>query len=153
MVNTKSRRYSKKKPACRQTGIRVLLAKAGLDGHDRGIKIIAMVLRDAGMKVIYLGLRLTPEEIVNAALEEDVDVIGISLLSGAHNHIFPKILKLMKTSELKDRLLIGGGIIPKQDIALLKKKGVAEVFTPGTNTEEIVRFINEKTYSRAGKRQ
>jgi len=133
-VNIKSRRYSKKR-------IRVLLAKAGLDGHDRGIKIIAMALRDAGMEVIYLGLRQTPEEIVNAALEEDVDVIGISLLSGAHNQIFPKLLKLMKTNGLKDRLLIGGGIIPKQDIASLKKKGVAEVFTPGTRTGEIIKFI------------
>ena len=150
-MNIKSRRYSKKKPACRQTGIRVLLAKAGLDGHDRGIKIIAMALRDAGMEVIYLGLRQTPEEIVNAALEEDVDVIGISLLSGAHNQIFPKLLKLMKTSGLKDRLLIGGGIIPKQDIALLKKKGVAEVFTPGTNTEEIIEFINETIRSKRHK--
>ncbi|MBI5181857.1 MAG: cobalamin B12-binding domain-containing protein [Nitrospirae bacterium] len=130
----KSRRYSKKR-------IRILLAKAGLDGHDRGIKIIAMALRDAGMEVIYLGLRQTSEEIVNAALEEDVDVIGISLLSGAHNQIFPKLLKLMKGNGLKDRLLIGGGIIPKQDIERLKKKGVAEIFTPGASTEEIVRFI------------
>ena len=102
-----------------------------------------MALRDAGMEVIYLGLRQTSEEIVNAALEEDVDVIGISLLSGAHNQIFPRLLKVMKTSGLKGRLLIGGGIIPKQDIAFLKKKGVAEMFTPGTNTEEIVRFIKK----------
>lgn len=133
-MNIKNRQYSEKR-------IRILLAKAGLDGHDRGIKIIAMALRDAGMEVIYLGLRQTPEEIVNAALEEDVDVIGISLLSGAHNQIFPKLLRLMRVNGLKDRLLIGGGIIPKQDIALLKKKGVAEIFTPGANTEEIIRFI------------
>lgn len=145
-MNIKSRRYSKKR-------VRILLAKAGLDGHDRGIKIIAMALRDAGMEVIYLGLRQTPEEIVNAALEEDVDVIGISLLSGAHNQIFPKLLRLMKTSGLKDRLLIGGGIIPKQDIALLKKKGVAEIFTPGANTEEIIRFINETIRSKKHKRE
>ena len=145
-MNIKNPRYSKKR-------IRILLAKAGLDGHDRGIKIIAMALRDSGMEVIYLGLRQTPEEIINAALEEDVDVIGISLLSGAHNQIFPKLLKLMKGNGLKDRLLIGGGIIPKQDIERLKKKGVAEIFTPGTNTEEIINFINEKTYTRAVKRQ
>lgn len=145
-MNIKSRRYSEKR-------VRILLAKAGLDGHDRGIKIIAMALRDAGMEVIYLGLRQTPEEIVNAALEEDVDVIGISLLSGAHNQIFPKLLRLMKTSGLKDRLLIGGGIIPKQDIASLKKKGVAEIFTPGANTEEIIRFINETIRSKKHKRE
>ena len=145
-MNIKNRRYSKKR-------IRVLLAKAGLDGHDRGIKIIAMALRDAGYEVIYLGLRQTAEEIINAALEEDVDVIGISLLSGAHNKVFPKVIKLMKDNGLKDKLLIGGGIIPKQDIARLKKKGVAEVFTPGTRTEEIVNFINEKTYNRTIKRQ
>ncbi len=135
-MNIKSRRYSKKR-------IRILLAKAGLDGHDRGIKVIAMALRDAGMEVIYLGLRQTPDDIINAALEEDVDVIGISLLSGAHNIIFPRVLELMKKKGIKDKLLIGGGIIPKEDIARLKKKGVAEVFTPGTRTEEIVKFIRK----------
>ncbi len=143
-MNIKSRRYSKKR-------IRVLLAKAGLDGHDRGIKIIAMALRDAGMEAIYLGLRQTPEEIINAALEEDADVIGISLLSGAHNEIFPKILRLMKNNGLMNKLLIAGGIIPKQDIERLKKKGVAEIFTPGASTEEIVRFINETIKSKRHK--
>ncbi len=133
-MSIRSRRFSKKK-------IRVLLAKAGLDGHDRGIKVIAMALRDAGMEVIYLGLRHTPEEIVNAALEEDVDVIGISLLSGAHTVLLPEILALMKKKGLQDTLLIGGGIIPEEDTEQLKKKGVAEIFTPGAETEEIARFI------------
>jgi methylmalonyl-CoA mutase C-terminal domain/subunit len=133
-VNTKSRRRSNKK-------IRVLLAKAGLDGHDRGLKVIAMALRDAGMEVIYLGLRRTPEEIVNAALEEDIDVIGVSLLTGAHTVLFPEIAALMKKKGLRDTLLIGGGIIPDEDIARLKKKGVAAIFTPGAKTAEIVGFI------------
>ncbi len=133
-MNTKSRRFSKNK-------IRVLLAKAGLDGHDRGIKVIAMALRDAGMEVIYLGLRRTPEEIVNAALEEDVDCIGVSLLSGAHNVLYPEIASLMKKKGLADKPLIGGGIIPEEDMARLRKKGVAKFFTPGAKTEDIVRFI------------
>jgi methylmalonyl-CoA mutase, C-terminal domain len=133
-VNTKNRRFSKKK-------VRVLLAKAGLDGHDRGIKVIAMALRDAGMEVIYLGLRRTPEEIVSAALEEDVDVIGISLLSGAHTVLLPAILALMKKKRLHGALLIVGGIIPDEDQAALRKKGIAAVFTPGVETTEIVRFI------------
>ena len=107
-----------------------------------------MSLRDAGYEVIYLGLRQTPEEIVNAALQEDVDVIGISLLSGAHNVIFPRVLELMKKKGIKDKLLVGGGIIPKEDIEGLKKKGVAEIFTPGASTEEIVGFINEAITSK-----
>jgi methylmalonyl-CoA mutase C-terminal domain/subunit len=119
----------------------VLLAKAGLDGHDRGIKVIAMALRDAGMEVIYLGIRRTPEEIVNAALEEDVDVIGISLLTGAHTVLLPEIAALMKKKGLRETLLLGGGIIPEEDIARLRKKGVAEIFTPGATTEDIVKFI------------
>ncbi|HET7318811.1 MAG TPA: cobalamin B12-binding domain-containing protein [Nitrospirota bacterium] len=135
-MNTKNRRFSKKK-------IRVLLAKAGLDGHDRGIKVIAMALRDAGMEVIYLGLRRTPEEIVSAALEEDVDVIGISLLSGAHTVLFPAVLSLMKKKKLRGMILIGGGIIPDEDQVSLRKKGVAAIFTPGAETGEIVRFIQE----------
>jgi methylmalonyl-CoA mutase C-terminal domain/subunit len=133
-VSIKNRRFLKRK-------IRVLLAKAGLDGHDRGIKVIAMALRDAGMEVIYLGLRRTAGEIVTAALEEDVDVIGISLLSGAHNVLFPEIAAVMKKKGLRETLLIGGGIIPEEDITRLKKKGVAELFTPGATTEEIVRFV------------
>lgn len=133
-MNTKSRPSSR-------TKIRVLLAKAGLDGHDRGIKVIAMALRDAGMEVIYLGLRRTAEEIVTAAVEEDVDVIGISLLSGAHTILLPQIASLMKAKGLKDALLIGGGIIPEEDRPMLRKKGVAELFTPGARIEDIVRFI------------
>jgi methylmalonyl-CoA mutase C-terminal domain/subunit len=125
----------------RKKKIRVLLAKAGLDGHDRGLKVIAMALRDAGMEVIYLGLRRTPEEIVNAALEEDADVIGVSLLSGAHNVLFPDVLALMKAKGLRDSLLIGGGIIPEDDIARLRRKGVAMLFTPGAKTGDIIGFI------------
>jgi methylmalonyl-CoA mutase C-terminal domain/subunit len=135
-VNTKNLRFSKKK-------IRVLLAKAGLDGHDRGIKVIAMALRDAGMEVVYLGLRRTPAEIVSAALEEDVDVIGISLLSGAHTVLFPAILSLLKKKKLHGMIVIGGGIIPDEDQVSLRKKGVAAIFTPGAESGEIVRFIRE----------
>jgi methylmalonyl-CoA mutase C-terminal domain/subunit len=121
--------------------IRVIVAKAGLDGHDRGAKIIAAALRDAGMEVIYTGLRQTPEMIVNAALEEDADVIGISILSGAHMTILPKILNLMKEKGLKDVLLTGGGIIPEEDIKLLKEMGVGELFTPGASTVNIAEYI------------
>ncbi len=123
--------------------IRVLIAKAGLDGHDRGAKVVAAALRDAGMEVIYTGLRQTPEMIVQAAIQEDVDVIGVSILSGAHMTIFPKIIKLMKEKGLDDVLLIGGGIIPDEDIPKLKEMGVAEIFTPGTLTTEIISFIKE----------
>lgn len=123
--------------------IRVLIAKAGLDGHDRGAKVIAAALRDAGMEVIYTGLRQTPEMIVEAALQEDVDVIGISILSGAHMTIFPKVLKLMKEKGLDDVLLTGGGIIPKEDIQKLKGMGVGELFTPGTPTTEIAEYIKK----------
>lgn len=121
--------------------IRVLVAKAGLDGHDRGAKVIAAALRDAGMEVIYTGLRQTPEMIVEAALQEDVDVIGISILSGAHMTIFPKIKKLMDEKGLTDVLLTGGGIIPEEDIKELKKLGVGELFTPGTPTTAIAEYI------------
>ncbi len=121
--------------------IRVLIAKAGLDGHDRGAKVIAAALRDAGMEVIYTGLRKTPEMIVEAALQEDVDAIGISLLSGAHMTIFPRVLELMKSKGLTDVLLFGGGIIPEQDIAALKKMGTGELFTPGASTLDIVRYV------------
>ena len=121
--------------------IRVLIAKAGLDGHDRGAKVIAAALRDAGMEVIYLGLRQTPQMIVNAAMQEDVDAIGISILSGAHMTIFPSILDEMKKSDIEDVLLFGGGIISDEDIASLKEKGVGELFTPGTPTSEVVDFL------------
>src|SRR5512143_930460 len=117
--------------------IRVLIAKAGLDGHDRGAKVVAAALRDAGMEVIYTGLRKTPEMIVEAALQEDVDAVGISLLSGAHMTVFPRVLGLMKEKGLTDVLLFGGGIIPDQDIRSLKSLGVGEIFTPGASTIDI----------------
>ena len=123
--------------------IRVLISKAGLDGHDRGAKIIAAALRDSGMEVIYTGLRQTPEMIVEAALQEDVDVIGISILSGAHMTILPKIKKLMEEKGLDDVLLTGGGIIPEEDINQLKKMGIGELFTPGAPTTEIAGYIKE----------
>ena len=117
------------------------MAKVGLDGHDRGAKVIASFLRDAGMEVIYTGLRQTPEMVVNAALQEDVDVIGISILSGAHNTVFPKIITLMKEKGLNDVLLTGGGIIPANDMQKLKEQGVGKLFPPGTDTNEIVDYI------------
>ena len=121
--------------------IRVLLAKPGLDGHDRGAKIIARALRDAGMEVIYTGLRQTPEQIVNAAVQEDVDCIGLSILSGAHNVIFPRIMDLLRQKQMDDVLVIAGGIIPDQDIPSLKQIGVAEIFAPGTPTGAIIDYI------------
>jgi len=123
--------------------IRVLVAKAGLDGHDRGAKVIAAALRDAGMEVIYTGLRQTPEMIVEAAIQEDVDVIGISILSGAHMTILPKLKKLMDDKGLNDVLLTGGGIIPKEDIEELKTRGVGELFTPGASTIDIASYIKD----------
>lgn len=123
--------------------IRILIAKAGLDGHDRGAKVVAAALRDAGMEVIYTGLRKTPEMIVEAALQEDVDAIGVSLLSGAHMTIFPRLLSLMKGKGLDDVLLFGGGIIPDQDIKTLKSIGIGEIFTPGASTLDIVRYIKD----------
>lgn len=123
--------------------IRVLIAKAGLDGHDRGAKVIAAALRDAGMEIIYTGLRQTPEMIVEAAIQEDVDVIGISILSGAHMTILPKILNLMKEKGLDDVLLTGGGIIPEEDIEKLKQMGVGELFTPGAPTTAIADYIKQ----------
>jgi methylmalonyl-CoA mutase C-terminal domain/subunit len=123
--------------------IRVLVAKAGLDGHDRGAKVIAAALRDAGMEVIYTGLRQTPEMIVEAAVQEDVDVIGISILSGAHMTILPKILGMLKEREVDDILLTGGGIIPDEDIDKLKELGVGELFTPGASTTDIADYIKE----------
>lgn len=123
--------------------IRVLVAKPGLDGHDRGAKVIARALRDAGMEVIYTGLRQTPEMIVNAALQEDVQVIGLSILSGAHNAIVPRVLELLREKEMTDVLVVVGGIIPDEDAARLKQLGVAEVFQPGASLENIVHFIRE----------
>lgn len=121
--------------------IRAILAKPGLDGHDRGVKVIANALRDAGMEVIYLGLRQTPDMIVNAALQEDADIISLSILSGAHMTIFPKVLELMKEKGMGDVLLVGGGVIPEEDMEELKKMGVAELFGPGTPTGVTVDFI------------
>ena len=121
--------------------IRVLVAKPGLDGHDRGAKVIARALRDAGMEVIYTGLRQTPEMVVSAALQEDVDVIGLSILSGAHNAIVPRVMDLLKEREMDDVLVVVGGIIPDQDMENLKKLGVAAIFQPGTAMDEIVQFI------------
>ena len=121
--------------------IRVLVAKPGLDGHDRGAKVIARALRDAGMEVIYTGLRQTPEMIVNAALQEDVQVIGLSILSGAHNAIVPRVLELLREKQMEDVVVIVGGIVPDDDAARLKSQGVAGVFQPGASLEEIVNFI------------
>jgi len=122
--------------------VRVLVAKVGLDGHDRGAKVIASFLRDAGMEVIYTGLRQTPEMVVSAALQEDVDVIGVSILSGAHMTVFPKILSLLKEKGVSDVLLTGGGIIPDDDMKKLGDIGVGRLFAPGTDTAEIVTYIN-----------
>lgn len=121
--------------------IRVLVAKPGLDGHDRGAKVIARALRDAGMEVIYTGLRQTPEQIVAAAIQEDVDVVAMSILSGAHNHLFPKVVNLLKAEGVDDVLIIGGGVIPEDDIPFLIESGVEAIFTPGTPTKDVVDYI------------
>ncbi|MDK2855576.1 MAG: methylmalonyl-CoA mutase, C-terminal domain [Bacillota bacterium] len=123
--------------------IRVLIAKPGLDGHDRGAKVLARALRDAGMEVIYTGLRQTPEQIVEAALQEDVDVIGLSCLSGAHNHLFPRVTQLLKEKQAEDILVLGGGIIPEEDIPGLLAAGISAVFTPGTPTSAVIDYIKE----------
>ncbi|MGX5818509.1 cobalamin B12-binding domain-containing protein [Chitinophaga lutea] len=128
-----------------QRPVRVLVAKVGLDGHDRGAKVIAAALRDAGMEVIYTGLRQTPEMVVNAALQEDVDAIGISILSGAHMTVFPKIIRLMQDKGMNDVLLTGGGIIPEQDMQELYAMGVGKLFPPGTHTREIADYITAWT--------
>ena len=129
--------------------IRVLIAKPGLDGHDRGAKIIARALRDAGMEVIYTGLRQTPEMIAAAAAQEDVDVIGLSILSGAHNTLCPQLMELLRQKGMSDVTVLVGGIIPQADIASLKKAGVAEIFLPGTSTQQIVKFVQERAGRRA----
>jgi methylmalonyl-CoA mutase, C-terminal domain len=128
--------------------IRVLIAKPGLDGHDRGAKVVARALRDAGMEVIYTGLRQTPEMIASAALQEDVDAVGISILSGAHNTLCPRIIDLMRASGMDDCIVFVGGIIPNEDIPILKSKGVTEVFLPGTSTEDIIKLLREKVASK-----
>ncbi len=119
----------------------MLVAKPGLDGHDRGAKVIARALRDAGMEVIYTGLRQTPEQIVSAAIQEDVDVVALSILSGAHNHLFPRVVELLKERGADDVLVFGGGVIPEEDIPFLKSKGIAEIFGPGTPTSKTIEFI------------
>jgi len=128
--------------------IRVLVAKPGLDGHDRGAKVIARALRDAGMEVIYTGLRQTPEMIAAAALQEDVDAVGVSILSGAHNTLCPRIVQLLREQGMDDCLVLLGGIVPQEDISKLKSEGVAEVFLPGTSTEDIVSFLRKNVKSR-----
>jgi len=123
--------------------IRVLIAKPGLDGHDRGAKVIARALRDAGMEVIYTGIRQTPEQIASTAIQEDVDMVGLSSLSGAHNNLFPKVVQILKEKGAEDILIFGGGIIPIDDIPGLKKSGIREIFQPGTSTEDIIKYIKE----------
>ncbi|HID86794.1 MAG TPA: cobalamin B12-binding domain-containing protein [Anaerolineae bacterium] len=131
--------------------IRVLIAKPGLDGHDRGAKVVARALRDAGMEVIYTGIRQTPEMIVEAALQEDVDVLGLSILSGAHMTLFPRIMRLLKEKGLEDILVVAGGIIPDDDVPALKKLGIKGIFGPGTSTQEIVQFIRKETGEQVGR--
>ena len=128
--------------------IRVLVAKPGLDGHDRGAKVVAKALRDAGMEVIYTGLRQTPEQKVETAIQEDVDLIGLSCLSGAHMTLFPKVMELLQAKGVKDILVTGGGIIPMEDVPRLKKAGIAEVFGPGTTSDEIISFIRKNVKQR-----
>jgi methylmalonyl-CoA mutase C-terminal domain/subunit len=139
----KTKNHSMREEKLMDRPIRVLVAKPGLDGHDRGAKVIARALRDAGMEVIYTGLRQTPEQIVNAAVQEDVDVVAMSILSGAHNTLLPKVVELFKAENVDDVLVIGGGVIPDEDIPFLKEKGIAEIFTPGTPTSTTIEFIRE----------
>lgn len=123
--------------------IRAMVAKPGLDGHDRGAKVIARALRDAGMEVVYTGLRQTPEQIISAALQEDIDVLLLSILSGAHSHLFPKVMNGLKEKGMEKVLVVGGGVIPQEDITGLKKAGISEIFGPGTSTETIITYIKE----------
>jgi len=123
--------------------IRVLAAKPGLDGHDRGVKVVASALMDAGMEVVYTGLRQTPAQIVESAIQEDVDVIAMSILSGAHDYLFPKVMELLRKKGVEDMLVLGGGIIPDEDIPALKDSGIAEIFGPGTTTEQIIDYIKD----------
>lgn len=128
--------------------IRIVLAKPGLDGHDRGAKLLARIFMEAGMEVIYTGLRQTPEMIVATALQEDADVVGLSSLSGVHNYFFPRVMELLRQKGMNDVLVVGGGIIPNEDAAQLKKSGIAEIFGPGTSTKEIVEFIQSHARQR-----
>ena len=128
--------------------VRVLVAKPGLDGHDRGAKVIARALRDAGFEVIYTGLHQTPEMIVNAAIQEDADFVGLSILSGAHKHLFPRVVELLREKGAGDKIVFGGGIIPQEDVTALKEAGIVEIFTPGTTMQGIVDFVKEKMAER-----
>ncbi len=128
--------------------IRILVGKPGLDGHDRGAKVVARALRDAGFEVIYTGLHQTPEMIVSTALQEDVDAISLSILSGAHNYIFPEIVRLLKEEGIEDMCIFGGGIIPNEDIEELKKQGISELFTPGTSTQSIIEWVSKNVHPR-----
>lgn len=128
--------------------IRVVVAKPGLDGHDRGAKVIAQALRDAGMEVIYTGIRQTPEAIVNTVIQEDAQILGVSILSGAHNYLLPKIMELLQENQVDDVLVIAGGVIPEEDVPELKKVGVAEVFTPGTSLDSVIKFIRQHVKER-----
>ncbi len=130
--------------------IKVVVAKPGLDGHDRGAKFIARALRDAGMEVVYTGLRQTPEQIASVTLQEDAQVLALSCLSGAHNELFPKIVSLLKEQGAEDVLVVGGGIIPEKDISYLKEKGLAEIFRPGTTSDEIIQFIEDNVTRKEG---
>ena len=130
--------------------IRIIVAKPGLDGHDRGAKVVARALRDAGFEVIYTGLHQTPEMIASAAIQEDADAIGLSLLSGAHNHLFPRVNELMRAKGLEDVLLFGGGIIPEEDVPFLREHGVERVFPPGSSLEEIAAYVREAVGRRRG---
>jgi methylmalonyl-CoA mutase C-terminal domain/subunit len=132
--------------------IRVLVAKPGLDGHDRGAKVLARALRDAGMEVIYTGIRQTPEQVVNAVIQEDVDVLCLSSLSGAHDYLFPRIMELLREKGVDDILVLGGGIIPEEDIPALKAAGIAEIFGPGSFTSDIIKFIEENVKDRSERR-
>ncbi|HKX13147.1 MAG TPA: cobalamin B12-binding domain-containing protein [bacterium] len=129
--------------------LRILVGKPGLDGHDRGAKVIARAFRDAGFEVIYTGLHQTPEMIVSTAIQEDVDAVSLSILSGAHNYVFPEVIRLMKEKGMKDVLVFGGGIVPDDDIQELKKQGVAEIFTPGSSTQEIIDWVRSNVKAKS----
>ena len=149
MASAQARSKSGTKAKGVERKVRILVGKPGLDGHDRGAKIIARALRDSGFEVIYTGLHQTPEMIVNAAVQEDVDAIGLSILSGAHNYLFPRVVELLKEKKMGDVVVFGGGIIPDDDIPFLRKKGVDRIFTPGTPLKEIVDYIGERVRPRA----
>jgi methylmalonyl-CoA mutase C-terminal domain/subunit len=150
MGNTRSLSLSEEEQHKMQSTrrIRVLIAKPGLDSHDRGAKVVARALRDAGMEVIYTGLRQTPEQIAETALQEDVDVLGLSILSGAHKTLFPRIMDLLKEKELTDVMVFAGGIIPEEDVAEMKKLGIREIFGPGTTTDTIIQYVLNNVHKR-----